>query len=208
MLCLDRPWVELPWVVFDVETSGLDTKRAEICQLAAVRFEGGKVVDRFVTYCKTRGPIPPQAAAVHGITDAVVDAYLHPEAYSAELAHVARDALPVAYNAGFDRRILHRYFVGDACPAWSMQAWVCPLTIVRDVERVQEGKGYYRLTTACQRWGVTAEGSAHDAGYDAELTGRLLWAMYERGKIRPCSAARLLSHIHLRGQAQEAYRTW
>lgn len=206
-LDLSRPWVELPWVVLDVETSGIDTKRAEICQLAAVRFEGGQVVDRFVTYCKTRSPIPADATLVHGITDAVVEAYMHPEAYSAELATVGKGALPVAYNAGFDRRILHRYFVGDAIPAWTMADWVDPLVIVRDVERVQEGKGYYRLERTCQRWEIPA-GNAHDAGADAEATGRLLWAMYQAGRIKPCAASRLLWHQANRLRAHEAFRAW
>jgi DNA polymerase-3 subunit epsilon len=206
-LDLTRLWVELPWVVLDTETTGLDTKRAGVCQLAAVRFEGGREVDRFVTFCKPPGPIPAAASAVHGITDAVVEAYGPVEAYGGELARVARGALPVAYNAAFDRRMLHRFFHGPDVPAWSMGTWVDPLVIVRDVERVQEGKGYYRLETTCRRWGVEM-GQAHDAGADAEATGRLLWALYDRHKVKPCSAERLLAHIALRADAHEAQRAW
>lgn len=204
---LTRPWPELPLAVFDAETTSADPKRCGVVQIAVVRLEQGRVVDRYVTLCRPADPIPPEATAIHGITDAMVESYLALPAYAGPIAHVARDALPVAYNERFDRRIVHRFFEGNDCPAWAMQQWVCPMVILKDVERVMEGKGFYKLASACKRWQIPLA-DAHDAGADAEATGLLLWRLYEAGKVKPCAAAKLLAHVARRAEAHEAYRAW
>lgn len=206
-LDLAQLWNDLPLVVLDTETTGVDTKRAGIVQVAAVRFEQGRVVDRFCALAKPPHPIPASAAAIHGITDAMVADAPPVTEHGPALARLCAGALPVAYNAGFDRRMLHRFFTGPEVPAWSMPVWVCPLIILRDVERVVEGKGYYRLENACARWEVPLE-KAHDASADAEAAGRLLWRLFELGKVRSCPAWRLLQHLDRRTSAQENYRTW
>lgn len=207
MLDLSRAWPELPLVVLDTETTGVDTKRAGVVQLAAVRFEQGRITDRYVTLCKPSMPIPAEASAIHGITDAMVADYGPVQAYGGEIARIGRGALPVAYNARFDRAILHRFFAGSDIPAWAMPQWVCPLVILKDVERIMEGKGFYKLESACRRWQVPLE-KAHSADADAEATGTLLWRLYEAGRIKPCAADKLLAHIARRAEAQEAYRSW
>jgi DNA polymerase III subunit epsilon len=206
-LDLDKPWVELPWVVVDLETTGVDPKRAQPVEVACVRFEGGVVTDKFVTLVKPFERIPEAATAIHGITNDMVSEYHSLPAYAGFIANVARDALPVAYNESYDRRIFHRFLEGSDCPAFAMSHWVCPLTIVRDVERVTEGKGWYKLANTCKRWGIDTA-PAHRAEGDATATGQLLWRMSERGKIKSCSAAKLLAHQVKRAEAHEAARAW
>ncbi len=58
------------YVVFDTETTGVDVDRCEVIELAAVRVRDGVIVDEFQTLLRSRQPVPPQASAVHGITDA------------------------------------------------------------------------------------------------------------------------------------------
>lgn len=205
MLDLERPWIELPWVVLDCETTGVDPQRCQVVQVAAARFERGELVDSYAALCKPPGPIPPDATKIHGITDAMVESALPMVAHEPHLADLAAGALPVAYNESFDRTILHRFMVGPSCPAWALQQWVCPLVILRDVERVIEGKGWYRLAAACERWGVELV-QAHSAQADAIATGQLLWALYQAGRIKPCSARKLLEHIARRHEAHQAYR--
>lgn len=206
-LDLDKPWTELPWIVVDMETTGVDPKRAQPVEVACVRFEGGHVTDKFVTFVKPFDPIPEAATAIHGITTEMVADYHPLPAYAAFIAAVCRDALPVAYNESYDRRIFHRFLEGSDCPAFAMNPWVCPLTIVRDVERVTEGKGWYKLDATCKRWGIETAPS-HRAEGDATATGQLLWRMFERGKIKACSAAKLLAHQSKRAAAHEASRAW
>ena len=88
---------------FDTETTGLDGS-AEICDIAIIDAAGQVLLNTLV---KPTCPIPPQASAVHGITDADVAEAPTITAIWPELAALLAGARPlVAYNASFDRRMI------------------------------------------------------------------------------------------------------
>ena len=61
-----------PLVFFDLETTGLDVKNDRIVELALIKVTPqGDVLERVRRY-NPGLPIPPEATAVHGITDADV----------------------------------------------------------------------------------------------------------------------------------------
>lgn len=95
------------FVVIDVETTGLDPYNDEIVQLCAIRFQAFKPVDGFATYIKPRHGIKKEAAAVNGITAAMVKhAPAIDEAVNAFRAYVG-DTLPlVGHNILFDIKFL------------------------------------------------------------------------------------------------------
>lgn len=204
MLDLTQPWNRLPLVVLDFETTGVDPLEASPVSVAAVRFEGGKEVASFYSLLKPDCPIPESASAIHGITDEQVQDAPWLETMAGELLEVARDALPVAYNAHYDRTILHRFISGTDCPLFEpAQLWLCPLVVVRDVDKYVSGKGRHRLEACCTRWMVDM-GDAHNALADARATGRLLWRLFEKRKIRDYPAAQLLALIEQRRVVQDA----
>jgi DNA polymerase-3 subunit alpha (Gram-positive type) len=47
------------YVVFDIETTGLNPNTCEITEIGAVKLKDGKVTGRFHTFVKTSAPIPP-----------------------------------------------------------------------------------------------------------------------------------------------------
>jgi len=59
-------------VGFDLETTGLDVEKDRIVQMALIRIEPGGARRTFETLVNPERPIPPEASAVHGITDADV----------------------------------------------------------------------------------------------------------------------------------------
>lgn len=64
--------LERPLVFFDIETTGLDLKADRIVELAFIKVTpGGDVLERERRF-NPGIPIPPEATAVHGITDADV----------------------------------------------------------------------------------------------------------------------------------------
>src|SRR3972149_4178140 len=67
-----KPWSELNIACIDFETTGPDPKTCEPVELAVVRFEGGEVVSRYSTLIEPDAAIPPEATAIHGITDEMV----------------------------------------------------------------------------------------------------------------------------------------
>lgn len=66
-LVLDRPLA-----VLDLETTGLDTRRDRIVELAVLRLSPSGDVEERVRRFNPGIPIPPEATAVHGIADADV----------------------------------------------------------------------------------------------------------------------------------------
>lgn len=211
MLDLSKPWHELPLAVADFETTSVDPLTCAPVSVAVVRFHRGEEVVSFSSLLNPGCAIPAEATAIHGITDEMVSGATTLAHVLSDIASVAHNALPVAYNSAFDRTILHRFV--EAAPPGTQgralkvamfdpaQEWVCPLVIVRGLDRFVSGKGRHRLETTCARWNVSM-GTAHDALTDARAAGRLLWAM--RTKLGNISAERLIAAVVQRRAEQDA----
>jgi len=178
-----KPWSELNIACIDFETTGPDPKTCEPVELAVVRFEGGEVVSRYSTLIEPDAAIPPEATAIHGITDEMVRERGTAASMAwADAQHLLRGAIPCAYHAPFGSTILHRIMVdaldGQAVARWleleTAWPWLDPLVWVRQLDRFVAGKGRHTLSAACARRGIVLEG-AHRAAADAEAAGRLLF---------------------------------
>jgi DNA polymerase-3 subunit epsilon len=208
------PWWQYPIVMFDFETTGVDTSSCMPVSVAAVRFEQGVERDAFYTLLRPGIPIPEGAAKIHGITDEQVANALELAAYAPDLERVARGAVPGGYNGEtFDKPILHRFVSGTDCPLFDpAQAWIDPLIMVRSIDKYAAGSGRHRLANACTRWGVPMlDGEAHNALGDVRALGRLLARLVELGKVRTdVKLGRLLEYTAIKRAEQDrefkAYR--
>jgi DNA polymerase-3 subunit epsilon len=59
-------------IAFDTETSGAYPIESEIIELGAVKWQNGKVIDRFQTLLKPSQPLQPDNIKIHGITNEMV----------------------------------------------------------------------------------------------------------------------------------------
>lgn len=208
-LDLNKCWTEHDICVMDTETVGLEPSDG-VCDVAAVRFRRGEVVDQFTSLVDPERPIPAEATAIHGITDADVRGkpslwWLAPDLY-----RVAGGAVPCAYSADFDRNMIRYAISGAGCEAFdpAFEQWLDPLIVVRKVDRFQSGKGRHRLEAACARRGIAIDG-AHRALPDAIATGRLLFEMLKRGEIKPCPLGKLLEYMgKLKREQEAAFMEW
>ncbi len=90
------------WVIVDTETTGLDGQ-AEAVQVAVLACDGSVLCHQLI---KPTGPVPPEASAVHRITDDMLaDKPTFAEVHG-ELARLLEGKTVVCYNAAFDSRIL------------------------------------------------------------------------------------------------------
>ncbi len=97
------------YVTFDLETTDLDITACEIVEIAAVKVERGREVERFQSLVRPVRPIHPRAQDAHGISaDEVRDAPVFAEVWPRFREFVG--ALPlVAHNAQrFDVPVLRR----------------------------------------------------------------------------------------------------
>jgi DNA polymerase III epsilon subunit family exonuclease len=159
-----HPGYEL--VVLDTETTGRDSKAADLIEIGAVKVRDGQIVDRFSTFVNPGREI--FGVQMHGITDAdVAGAPVAREAAERLLGFVA-GAPVVGHNVGFDLG-----FLDDAMGEpgkFITGGYFDTLSLVRD--------GYpdldsYKLGDVARFFGVEVE-TAHRGLADAETTAAVL----------------------------------
>ncbi|UWU69461.1 3'-5' exonuclease [Bradyrhizobium sp. NC92] len=114
-------------ILLDVETTGLNTAKDEIIELAMVKFDYlpddriGRITDFFSSFNEPQNPIPDEIIELTGITDEMVLGHrIDPNAVS---AFVSDAVIIVAHNANFDRKFAERYW-----PVFERKPWACSAT--------------------------------------------------------------------------------
>jgi len=106
---LNSPLPAATFVVVDVETTGLDAaKGARVVELGALKLAGGRPVDHLLTLVDPGVPIPADATAVHGLTDADVAGQPPLADVLPAFYDFLGDAVLVAHNLKFDLSFLAR----------------------------------------------------------------------------------------------------
>ena len=91
-----------PFVVFDIETTGFSPKNNKIIEIGAVRFEDGKITDRFSEFVNPETPIPYHITELTSITDADVMQSDTIDQVLPRFLEFSKGAVFVAHNANFD----------------------------------------------------------------------------------------------------------
>lgn len=170
------------FVVFDTETTGVDVENDRIIEFGVAIYDGGVMSSRGHAYFNPGMAIPIESTKIHRITDA-----------------------RVADKPGFETfvdRLRERFdstdfIVGFNCLHFDLPLLACelarlgfdwrPSAPVLDVMAFVNWhhRGLRRRTQEAVSgvYGVEADGELHSAAIDSQLTGRLMYAMIEAGKI-------------------------
>jgi DNA polymerase-3 subunit epsilon len=111
-------------IILDVETTGLDTAKDEVIELAMVKFRYSDadaitgLSATFQFFNEPAGPIPAEVIALTGITDQMVAG--HRIDADAVGAFVADANAVIAHNADFDRKLAERSW-----PIFEQKPWAC-----------------------------------------------------------------------------------
>ncbi len=168
----DTPLSALTFVIFDTETTGLDTTRDEIVQIGAVRAMKGRMIpgETFETLVDPGRPIPPASARIHGITDAMVTGAPDIRIAARRFHDFARDAVLVAHNAPFDLAFLRRHadVTGVSFDNPVLDTVLLSAAVFGETEE-------HTLDAIAERLGIRIEGAArHTAMGDARATASVL----------------------------------
>lgn len=96
-----------PFVILDLETSGIDPKRNDIIEFAAIRYENGKEVGRYEDLITIDYDLPEIITAITGITDEDIKEGGKPKGEVIEKVNeIIKDAYVVGHNIQFDYSFL------------------------------------------------------------------------------------------------------
>lgn len=97
-----RKLANVTFVAFDTETTGVNPHRDRIVELAAVKYQDGKIIDERTWLVNPGRPIPSWAQKVHGITTEMVKNEPKFKDIYAEFLEFIGGSVLVAHNAPFD----------------------------------------------------------------------------------------------------------
>ena len=153
------------YTIFDLETTGISTRKDEVVEISAVRVRSGRIVEEFTTLVNPGMPIPYYASQVNGITDDMVaDAPEFKKALSDFIEFVGEDVL-VGHNiAAFDMRFLYRD-CGKYFGSQPGNDYIDTLVLAKELLPQISSR---KLTALAGHYGISAEG-AHRALNDCRM---------------------------------------
>lgn len=168
------PLEDLPCLVLDSETTGLDVRIARLLSVGAVRSHGWRLYPHANIDCLVNPDvsIPRQSTAVHGISDAMVEAAPRfPEIWPT-LKDMMAGVVTVGYSIGFDLTILK-----SECDRYGVP-WCTPLALDAALlfSALYPAETDLNLEQLADRFGVEIEGR-HTALGDALVTAEIWLAM-------------------------------
>ena len=195
----ERPLRNLAYVVFDVETTGLDLSGGDVpVALGAVRVVNGRVLpmECFERLINPGRPIPPGSTRFHGITDAMVAGRPPLSLVLPQFSRFVGEAVVlVAHNAAFDMTALRH---GAATAGLRFDHPVLDTLLISASLDPEETD--HSLDAIALRLGLTAAGR-HDALGDALLTAAILVRQFEALEARGIERlGQLLAATDMRGR--------
>ena len=101
------------YVVFDLETTGLDLMNNGITEIGAVKIEKGVIKEHFTTLIKPDYPISEEITALTGITAEMVKDAPKISSVIPDFMKFIDGAILVAHNADFDLKFIKRFAMAE-----------------------------------------------------------------------------------------------
>ncbi|MCX7568697.1 ATP-dependent DNA helicase DinG [Tumebacillus sp. DT12] len=176
------------YVVFDLETTGLQPTTDRIIEIGAVRVENGQITDTFQSLIDPGVPLPPLIKDLTGLTDEQLKEAPVIDDVIGEFLRFIGDSVLVAHNAEFDLRFLNEAleeggylaFAGEVIDTLSLAQILWPR------------QASYALEALTRHHGIVHD-SAHRAMHDATATAEVLKLLLAKAEEMPFL---ILQQIH------------
>lgn len=163
---------DIPLVVFDFETTGLDMVSDRIIEIGALKILNGQIVDQFSTFIDPEIPLPAVATKITGITPDMLVGQPKIDAMLPQFMKFFAGALLIAHNAEFDMGFLTRSAQRQGIELhWPC---FCTLKLARGLLPQLESKN---LDTLANHYQLTFEARHRSIG-DCKVTWGVLQRMW------------------------------
>ncbi len=163
------------FVVFDIETTGLDPETCEITEIGAVKVVDGVIKERFASFVKISGKIPKEVQEITHITDDMLKFAPSLENVIQDFYDWTRGSIISGYNIiGFDMK-----FIQKAGKKFGLKFDNDLLDVLIIARTSSLRVSNYKLGTVVNALGITLEG-AHRAYNDAHATAQVLLALSKK----------------------------
>lgn len=167
------------YVVFDIETTGLNPKFCKIIEIGAVKIQNGEVTDTFSRFINPEMPIPYNITQLTSITDEMVMKEPGIETVLPQFLDFVGDSVLVAHNAAFDTGFISKnakdlglVYDSTVVDTMTLAMILCPEL------------GKFTLDRICKHLGIKLENhhrAVDDAAATAEMFQYFLTLLKEKG---------------------------
>ncbi|MEK7653034.1 MAG: 3'-5' exonuclease [Patescibacteria group bacterium] len=164
------------FTVFDIETSGLDPRRDEILEIAAIKFKGKEEMGRFESLIQPTKAISPEVEKIHGLNEIylLVNGRRSDEAIKNFLAFCARTII-VGHNIKeFDWLFILNHLKKNSLPS-PANKFIDTLELSRRILSLPT----YSLSNVAQNFGLEHR-NAHRAMPDVEVNAQVFIQLMEK----------------------------
>lgn len=175
MEILKSLWCDTTFIAIDLETTGKYPLDAEICEMAAVKWRGGQIVDTFQSIIKPTLPMSTEVIAIHNITNEMTANAPTLAEKLHDFHRFISDGIILAHHAPFDLGFLAWEFEKArlGLPRYPV---FCTSLLSR---ALNANVPNHRLATLAQHFNIEA-GAAHRALDDARTCLHVALAYFEK----------------------------
>lgn len=155
------------FVVFDVETTGLNPDDCEIIEIGAVKVAGGRVIEKFQTLVRPQAEISNLITGITGITNEMVESAPRIGQVIKDFHLFTQNTILAGYNVGFDMR-----FIQAAAREQNLK-FENEVQDVMVLARQKVVSKNYKLSTIVKTLNLTLD-NAHRAFFDALATAEVM----------------------------------
>ncbi len=189
-----------PFIVFDIETTGLSAHHDKITEIGAVKIIDGEIVDHFSKFVNPEIPIPYNITKLTSITNEMVANEPTIEEILPEFYEFIEHGILVAHNAPFDSG-----FIRKAAQDLKMDFNFTVVDTLELARRLFPELKTFRLGFLCKHVGIDLK-EAHRAIHDATATGKLFIHMLNKIEdINCCSINEVLTESELLSVKSKPY---